>query len=89
MKKPSIIIAAVICLITALAQAQEVYHGESFELNNPLPSNQSIEYKANNYIHLKKGFLSTPQSPNYTLLEIDPYFNPETPYGVESWKPDD
>lgn len=89
MKKISIFIAVVSTFIVGLTRAQEVHHGESFELNSPLTPNQSIEYKATNFIHLKKGFQSLPQSPNYAMMEIDPYFNPETPYGLTYWKPDD
>ena len=89
MKKISILIAVVSTFIVGLTRAQEVHHGESFELNSPLTPNQSIEYKATNFIHLKKGFQSLPQSPNYAMMEIDPYFNPETPYGLTYWKPDD
>ncbi len=89
MKKISILVAVVSTFIVGLTRAQEVYYGESFELNSPLTPNQSIEYKANDFIHLKKGFQSLPQSPNYAMMEIDPYFNPETPYGLTYWKPDD
>ena len=89
MKKIGILIVAVSTFIVGLTRAQEVHRGESFELDSPLTSNQSIEYKANDFIHLKKGFQSLPQSPNYAMMEIDPYFNPETPYGLTYWKPDD
>ena len=89
MKKTIIIIDIISTFIVGLAQAQEVYHDDSFELNNPLPSNQSVEYKANDFILLGRGFLSAPQSPNYTMLEIDPFFNPQTPYGVTNWEPED
>ena len=54
MKKISILIAVVSTFIVGLTRAQEVYYGESFELNSPLTPNQSIEYKANDFIHLKK-----------------------------------
>ena len=89
MKRMSIIIAVVSTMLVGLAQAQEVHHAESFELSSTLSPNQSIEYKANDFIHLKKGFLSLPQSPNYALMEIDPYFNLEPSYGDTFWKPDD
>lgn len=89
MKKTIIIIDIISTFIVGLAQAQEVYHDDSFELNNPLPSNQNVEYKANDFILLGRGFLSAPQSPNYTMLEIDPFFNPQTPYGVTNWEPED
>ena len=85
----SIIIAVVSTMLVGLARAQEVHHAESFELSSTLSPNQSIEYKANDFIHLKKGFLSLPQSPNYALMEIDPYFNLEPSYGDTFWKPDD
>ena len=83
MKRISILIVVVSTFIVGLAWAQEVYHGESFELNSTLSPNQSIEYKANDFIHLKKGFLSSPQSPNYAMMEIDPYFNLPTEFGNE------
>ncbi len=89
MKKTSILIAVVSTFIVGMTRAQEVYYGESFELNSPLTPNQSIEYKANDFIHLKKGFQSLPQSPNYAMMEIDPYFNPETPYGITFGQPND
>ena len=89
MKKISILIVVVSTFIVGLARAQEVYHGESFELNSTLSPNQSIEYKANDFIHLKKGFQSLPQSPNYAMMEIDPYFNPMQQFGDTIWKPID
>ncbi len=87
MNKTSIIIAVVSAFFVGSAQAQE--YGESFILNHPLPSNQSIEYKASNFIQLENGFFSSPLSPNYAMMEIDPYYNPETPYGAPYWKPED
>lgn len=89
MKKISILIAVVSTFIVGLTRAQEVYYGESFELDAPLNATENIEYKATDYIHLKKGFRAESQSPNYAMMEIDPYFNPETPYGLTYWKPDD
>ena len=90
MNRQNTIIAA--ALLAALAitcprvsKGQETHGGESFELDGTLVSTRSYEYKANNYIWLKKGFYSNPQSPNYAMLEIDPYFNPEPPYGNEVW----
>ena len=89
MKKISILIAVVSTFIVGLTRAQEVYYDESFELNSPLTPNQSIEYKANDFIHLKKGFQSLPQSPNYAMMEIDPFFNPVQQFGDTIWKPID
>lgn len=89
MKKISILIAVVSTFIVGLTRAQEVYYGESFELDAPLNATENIEYKATDYIHLKKGFRAESQSPNYAMMEIDPYFNPETPYGLTYWKPED
>ena len=57
MKKISILITVVSTFIVSLTQAQEVHHGESFELDAPLNATENIEYKATDYIHLKKGFL--------------------------------
>jgi RHS repeat-associated protein len=89
MKRKNIVISIISVMLIGLTQAQEVYYGDSFELNGALNANQSFEYKAIDFIHLKKGFQSSPQSPNYAMMEIDPYFNPETPYGFTYWKPDD
>ena len=79
------LLAALAIVCPRVSKGQETHQGESFELDGTLVSTRSFEYKANNYIWLKKGFYSNPQSPNYAMLEIDPYFNPETPYGNEVW----
>lgn len=88
--KTRYIIAAITTAFFGVAlQAQNVYHGDSFELNSTLPAEQTIEYRAMDYIMLKKGFNSEPQSPNYAMMAIDPYFNPENEFGVTYWQPTD
>ena len=89
MKRRNIAIVVFSVLFFGMAQSQEVNYGESFELNGTLNPNQSVEYKAKDFICLKKGFRSFPQSPNYAMMEIDPYFNPTTPYGAMYWEPED
>ena len=89
MKREIIVIFILSVLFFDLARGQNINYGESFELDGTLNAGQSFEYKAKDYIYLKKGFLSCPQCPNYAMMEIDPYFNPECPYSLTQWKPDD
>ncbi len=58
-------------LCTPLAYAQNIHQGEVFELNTPLNSQESHAYTASNYIELKKGFFSEPNTGNTTLLKLD------------------
>ena len=53
--------------------AQGVHQGESFSLNETLPSTQNHHYTASNYIELLPGFLTEPSSHDSTVLDIDPY----------------
>lgn len=73
------LLTAALALCAFVSQAQNIHHGESFELNRTLNSQESHEYTASNYIELKKGFLSEPIDKNHALLQIDPYgvFPPE------------
>lgn len=79
MKKINILIAVVSIFIVGLAQAQEVHHGESFELDETLNASQSFEYLANSHISLNTGFKSEPNNSNNTFLHLDSWgvFPPE------------
>ncbi|MCR4848652.1 MAG: FG-GAP-like repeat-containing protein, partial [Bacteroidales bacterium] len=67
------LMTAALALCTAVTLAQNVNHGESFELNSTLNANQSHEYTANSRINLNTGFLYEPVSHKHATMEIDPY----------------
>ena len=65
-----------------LAHAQGTHQGETFTLDATLPSNQTHEYTATHHIDLTPGFLSAPSGSNYTILDLNPYFNMADEYGL-------
>ena len=82
MRRPIHILIA-LCVLSCLATdgfSQNVHQAETFTLNQTLPSNQSHEYTASNYIELKPGFKTEPTGERSTILQLNPYgiFPPET-----------
>ena len=67
---------ALITVIVAMAlftgtMAQNIHHGEFYELNDSLKSEDNYEYNANNYIDLNPGFHSEPTGGYSTVLQLE------------------
>lgn len=58
--------------LTAFAWAQQVHHGESFELDEPVQPIGNDEYRATQYISLERGFLADPVPGTSLLLRLSP-----------------
>lgn len=74
------LLTAALALCALVSGAQNVHHGESFELSSTLEPTENHEYYASNYIDLKTGFHSEPNNNQNTILQLDPFgiFPPET-----------
>ena len=61
------------CLLlpAAWVWAQHIHSAEYFELATPIPSTESHEYQASNYIKLLPGFQSKPEMGSYVQMKID------------------
>ncbi len=53
--------------------SQVLQQGESFALDDSLPSTRSYQYTASDHIELLPGFKTEPYLHKHTLLQIDPY----------------
>ncbi len=80
---------AALALCAFVSQAQNIHHGESFELSSTLEPTESHEYYANDYIDLKTGFHSEPDRGNHSFLESYPYYNAPSTYGIDEFFPAD
>ena len=75
MRRPIHILIA-LCVLSCLATdgfSQVPQQGESFTLDDSLPSTHSYQYTASDHIELLPGFKTEPNLHKHTLLQIDPY----------------
>ena len=61
------------CLLlpAAWVWAQQIHTAEYFELATPIPSTESHEYQASNYVKLLPGFQSRPEIGSYVQMKIE------------------